>query len=35
MKNIIREGNDTLRAEAKKATFPLTDEQLQLAHDMM
>ncbi|MDN5954564.1 MAG: peptide deformylase, partial [Loigolactobacillus coryniformis] len=28
MKNIIREGNDTLLAEAKKATFPLTDEQL-------
>lgn len=35
MKDIIREGNPTLRKRAQKLTFPLTDEQKQLAHDMM
>lgn len=35
MKNIIREGNPTLRARAKAVEFPLSDEDKQLAHDMM
>ncbi len=35
MKDIIRDGNPTLRKEAAKVTFPLSDEDRQLAHDMM
>ncbi len=35
MKNIIREGNPTLRARAKKLTFPLTDEQRELGKKLM
>lgn len=35
MKNIIREGNPTLRAIAKPLSFPLTDDELTLAHDLM
>lgn len=35
MKNIIREGNPTLRARAKEVTFPMTNEQKDLAHKMM
>lgn len=35
MKNIIRDGKTTLRQEAKKLTFPLSQEERQLGHDMM
>ncbi|QGG59219.1 peptide deformylase [Loigolactobacillus bifermentans] len=35
MKDIIRDGKPTLRAEAAKVTFPLTAEQKKLAEDMM
>lgn len=35
MSNIIREGNPTLRARAKKLTFPLSNEITDLAHAMM
>ncbi|KRM07689.1 peptide deformylase [Liquorilactobacillus ghanensis DSM 18630] len=35
MKNIIREGNPTLRARAKALTFPLTAEQKELGHALM
>ena len=35
MDNIIREGNPTLRKRAQKLTFPLSDEEKQLAHDLM
>lgn len=35
MKDIIRDGNPTLRKEAAKVTFPLSDEDRKLAHDMM
>ncbi len=35
MDNIIREGNPTLRARAKAVSFPMSDGQKQLAHEMM
>ncbi|MFC6296117.1 peptide deformylase [Lactiplantibacillus daoliensis] len=35
MRDIIREGNDTLRAEAKPVEFPLSDADQTLANDMM
>ncbi|MCP8857713.1 peptide deformylase [Latilactobacillus fuchuensis] len=35
MKDIIREGNPTLRAIAQPVTFPLSAEEQQLAADMM
>lgn len=35
MKDIIREGHETLRTRAEEVTFPLTVEDRQLAHDMM
>ena len=35
MNDIIREGNPTLREVAKEVPFPLSDEDRQLAHDMM
>ncbi len=35
MKDIIRDGNTTLRKQAAKVTFPLSEEDRQLAHDMM
>ena len=35
MKDIIREGNPTLRKIAEPVTFPLSDEDRQLAADMM
>ncbi len=35
MRDIIREGNDTLRAEAKQVQFPLSAEDQKLAVDMM
>jgi peptide deformylase len=35
MKNIIREGNPTLRARAKTLKFPLTDEQKALGKKLM
>ncbi|WP_057896600.1 peptide deformylase [Liquorilactobacillus oeni] len=35
MKDIIREGNPTLRARAKEMSFPITKEQKELAHKMM
>ncbi len=35
MKNIIREGNPTLRARAKTLAFPLTDKQRELGKKLM
>ena len=35
MDDIIREGHPTLRARAEKIAFPLSDEDLKLAHDLM
>jgi len=35
MRDVIREGNDTLRAEAKPVKFPLSKQDQQLANDMM
>lgn len=35
MKDIIREGNPTLRETAQKVTFPLTQDERQLGKDMM
>lgn len=35
MRDIIREGNDTLRAEAKQVQFPLSADDQKLATDMM
>lgn len=35
MKDIIREGNPTLRAIAEEVSFPLTDEQILLGEKMM
>ncbi|RLK63992.1 peptide deformylase [Atopobacter sp. AH10] len=35
MDNIVREGNDVLRQRGKELTFPLSDDLLQLAEDMM
>lgn len=35
MDSIIREGHPTLRKRAEKLTFPLSDEDRQLAHDLM
>ncbi|GKT02880.1 peptide deformylase [Furfurilactobacillus sp. WILCCON 0119] len=35
MNNIIRDGNPTLRKQAAKVTFPLSEEHRQLAADMM
>lgn len=35
MEDIIRDGNPTLRKYAEKVTFPLSDENRQLAADMM
>ena len=35
MDNIIREGHPTLRKRAEKLTFPLSEEDQKLAHDLM
>ena len=35
MHDIIRDGNPTLRARAQELTFPLSDEEKELAHQMM
>lgn len=35
MDDIIRKGHPTLRARAEKIAFPLSDEDLKLAHDLM
>lgn len=35
MEHIIREGHPTLRTKAEEVTFPLTEEDRQLAHDLM
>lgn len=35
MEDIIREGHPTLRTRAEEITFPLTEEDRQLAHDML
>lgn len=35
MKDIIREGNPTLREKATELTFPLTDEEKQLGEDLL
>ena len=35
MKDITRDGAKVLRERAKPVTFPLSDEDKQLAHDMM
>lgn len=35
MRDIIREGNHTLRAEAKQVKFPLSEADQKLANDMM
>lgn len=35
MKNIIREGNPILRNRSSEMTFPLSDDDKQLAHDLM
>ncbi|ANK59717.1 peptide deformylase [Loigolactobacillus backii] len=35
MKNIIREGNDTLRSQSKDVAFPLSADNKKLAQDMM
>lgn len=35
MKNIVRDGDPVLRQEAAKVTFPLSEEDRQLADDMM
>ena len=35
MDTIIREGNPLLRARAAQLTFPLKDDEQQLAHDLM
>ncbi|ADN98995.1 peptide deformylase [Lactiplantibacillus plantarum] len=35
MRDIIREGNHTLRAEAKQVNFPLSEADQKLANDMM
>lgn len=35
MKDIVRDGNPVLRQVAKKVSFPLSNEDQQLAHDMM
>lgn len=35
MKDIIREGNPTLRATAKEVTFPLSQEEINLGQEMM
>lgn len=35
MKDIVLEGHPALRTRAEKLTFPLTDEQKELAHDML
>ncbi len=35
MKDITRDGAKVLRETAKPVTFPLSDEDKQLAHDMM
>ncbi|MFD1441841.1 peptide deformylase [Lacticaseibacillus hegangensis] len=35
MKDITRDGDPVLRARAKKVKFPLSDEDKQLAHDLM
>ncbi|WP_283678852.1 peptide deformylase [Lentilactobacillus sp. Marseille-Q4993] len=35
MKDIVRDGDPVLRKEAEKVAFPLSDEDKQLAHDLM
>lgn len=35
MEDIIREGHPTLRTRAEEITFPLTEEDRQLSHDML
>ena len=35
MEDIVREGHPTLRTRAEEITFPLTEEDLKLAHDML
>lgn len=35
MDDIIREGNPTLRAVAKEVAFPLTEEEIELGHQMI
>ena len=35
MENIVREGHPALRTRAEKFAFPLSEEEKQLAHDMM
>ena len=35
MEDIIREGPPTLRTRAEEIAFPLTEEDRQLAHDML
>ncbi|MFD1125607.1 peptide deformylase [Lentilactobacillus raoultii] len=35
MDDIVRDGNPVLRQEAKKVTFPLSDADKKLAHDLM
>ena len=35
MEHIIREGHPTLRTRAEEVTFPLTQEDRQLADDML